>query len=660
MPILGGVQTGPGEDEPKGREDVGTRKSVQYLIEGAADALVAMLAGFCQFLRRGTLSEGCELLIAGFGAQDLLICVQNLQTPPRTVHVEQHHQPNIASTMPHNDAPHNNAPHNDAPHNDALHNDAISHDTIPHDAIPHDAIPHDTHKNTEPHEPANDYFRKKFEKAKSYRIERLVRVANSFAKVEDLSTFSTLNHPKDPKPENPIAQAIAIYQTLQKVSDRKYPIYFADAVERCVLSASIEGSEQTKKTAAFNQICTQLGRSKKEVVNMDTLGKKYLTCMERGGVASLYSINCAVSDITQLNDEEMTVLCEYRRVKMPEKEKVSTDANIDVAMSLRTGLLALGFEDADIARGNTTLTKVITRTVRTSKKRKRKNLEDNGRPTTSDVESSTSWKRSIPKPRHDGVTAQAGDQHFSNVYGHLKHQADITPCFEEERNMQRVDTMYLYAPALCQDDVVEACETPREAEVEERHGTETSTEGCQTPVLITDSVVADNDSSFSPRPSGQDRPEYSHSTILPCSTPTEVICSSATSLMGGSREESILTEATRNSSTPNGQVINKESTAATTTPTENAESLGIANSFTVGDQQRQHSENARSVVQSGLHTAFEGEHHINPTSYPEDIGQTHHGQSMSVDPSLPSYGLSNLFPEPDDESFHWFLENSSH
>jgi hypothetical protein len=230
-----------------------------------------MLADFCRFLRKGTLSEGCELLIAGFGAQDLLICVQNLQTPPRTVHVEQHHQPHIARTMP----------HDNALHNDALHNDAM---------------PHNTHKNTEPHEPANNYFRKKFEKAKPYRIERLVRVANSFAELEDLPTFSTLNHPKDPKPEDPITQAMAIYQTLQEVSDRKYPIYFADAVERCALSTSIEGSEQTKKTAAFNQICAQLGRRKKEVVNMDTLGKKYLTCMERGGVASLYSINCSMSE----------------------------------------------------------------------------------------------------------------------------------------------------------------------------------------------------------------------------------------------------------------------------------------------------------------------------------------------------------------------------
>jgi hypothetical protein len=40
MPILDEVQTGPGEDEAKAREAMDSRKSVQYLIEGTADALV--------------------------------------------------------------------------------------------------------------------------------------------------------------------------------------------------------------------------------------------------------------------------------------------------------------------------------------------------------------------------------------------------------------------------------------------------------------------------------------------------------------------------------------------------------------------------------------------------------------------------------------------
>jgi hypothetical protein len=202
------------------------------------------------------------------------------------VHVEQPYQPQIAGTTPHTDAPHTDAPHTDAPHTDTPHNHAI----------PHDPILHNTHKNTEPHESAYDYFKKKLPKALPYRIKILVRVANCFAGPEDLSTFSTLDHLKDSDPEHPITQAIAIYQNFAKISDRKYPIYFADAVERCVLLSSIEGSEQTKKTAAFEQIRKQLNIKKKEVVKMDAFGRRCLTCMKRGGVASLYSINCSDSE----------------------------------------------------------------------------------------------------------------------------------------------------------------------------------------------------------------------------------------------------------------------------------------------------------------------------------------------------------------------------
>jgi hypothetical protein len=105
-----------------------------------------------------------------------------------------------------------------------------------------------------------------------------------------------------------------------------------------------------------------------------------------------------------------------------------------------------------------------------------------------------------------------------------------------------------------------------------------------------------------------------------------------------------------------GQVINNEPIVATTTSTENAESstISIANSFTVEDQQRQYSENAGLVGQSrhsDLHTAFEGVHQISPTSCPGNIEQPHHGRSRSVDPSLPSYGLSNMFPELYDENY---------
>lgn len=104
-----------------------------------------------------------------------------------------------------------------------------------------------------------------------------------------------------------------------------------------------------------------------------------------------------------------------------------------------------------------------------------------------------------------------------------------------------------------------------------------------------------------------------------------------------------------------GQTINNEPIAVTFTPTENAVSstVSIDNSFTVEYQQRQYNGNIRWAEQSSsdLHTAVEGEHQNNSNPSPEDIEQSCHGQSRSIDSWLPSYGLGNVFPELDDELF---------
>jgi hypothetical protein len=198
---------------------------------------------------------------------------------------------------------------------------------------------------------------------------------------------------------------------------------------------------------------------------------------------------------------------------------------------------------------------------RTSKKRKRKNLKEHGRTITSSVESSTPWRTSIPEPRHDGVTAQAGGQHFlADIPSHMEQRADITSCLEEGRNMPHGDIMDL-------DNVVDAYETPREAEVEERQRTENGgelvcipcsrpvansiiAEQSQTPVFIADSVVANNDSSYFSRPSGQDGPEHSRSPSLLSPPSPEVMNSSATALIVGSGKESPLAGSTRRSLPP--------------------------------------------------------------------------------------------------------------
>jgi hypothetical protein len=247
---------------------------------------------------------------------------------------------------------------------------------------------------------------------------------------------------------------------------------------------------------------------------------------------------------------------------MPGKEKVSTDANIDVAMSLRAGLLALGFKDADIARGSTTLTKIIRRTVRTepepnqrlfqrhasnkqppsyqtvlgssdqrsiitasaensavfhlenpsvlarmSKKRKRKNKKEHSWPITYNVQSITSRRTPIPQPRNDGGTTQA----------------DI-------RERQRTETGDLVRNT-CSRLVANAM----------------IAEHSRTPVIIADSVDANNHDSPAPQPSGLDRPEHSRSSSLLSPPSSEAIDIPATALISGSGEELPLVRSTRQS-----------------------------------------------------------------------------------------------------------------
>jgi hypothetical protein len=74
-------------------------------------------------------------------------------------------------------------------------------------------------------------------------------------------------------------------------------------------------------------------------------------------------VHANVYSIIQLNDKEITALCEYRKIKMPDEERVSRNADIEVATSLRNGLQALGFQPADIARGSTRLTRLICETL---------------------------------------------------------------------------------------------------------------------------------------------------------------------------------------------------------------------------------------------------------------------------------------------------------
>lgn len=237
-------------------------------------SLKALLATFCQ---RGTLVEWCEVLRAGFGARELLTCVQKLQTPPPAAHVvAQSHQPHTADHTPHNPTTPDATPPN-----------AIPHDTTPHDTILHHATPHNTHNNTEPHIHADGHFRIAFPSYKEYRVKRLVRVAEEFAKYKTFAIPTELRAPKVPA-RDPMAQATMMFWTVKQSSARKYRLYFADAVEQ--LTASVKAAGPMKKTVAYNYISKLLNVDRKEVVSMDNEGNKYLTCMEMGG-AALYSID---------------------------------------------------------------------------------------------------------------------------------------------------------------------------------------------------------------------------------------------------------------------------------------------------------------------------------------------------------------------------------
>jgi hypothetical protein len=192
-------------------------------------------------------------------------------------------------------------------------------------------------------------------------------------------------------------------------------------------------------------------------------------------------------------------------------------------------------------------------------KRQKRNPKGHSRPITSSIEASTSSRTSVSKPRNDGVIAQAGDKHLSNVPSHPERQLDITPYSEEGRNTQHGDIMDLGARDLCQEIVVDAYETSREADIRERQWTEnggelvrnpcsrpvantTIVEHTQTPVVIADSAAAD-DTSYSPRPFGQDGPEQSRSPSLLSPPSPDVISSSATAIVGVSGEGTTLAES---------------------------------------------------------------------------------------------------------------------
>jgi hypothetical protein len=186
--------------------------------------------------------------------------------------VAQQNQPHVADTTPHNAAPHNATLHN-----------ATLHDATLHDATLQDATLHD----------ADNYFRGKFKNSGEHRIRRLMRIADPIANAKISQTLCELDTRETSGTKDPITHATVMFRRVQESSDRRFPLYFADAVERWALAASNEPiANTTKKSLAFDMMRKRLGVDRKDIVNMDKLGKKYLTCMEVGGAAFLYLMDC--------------------------------------------------------------------------------------------------------------------------------------------------------------------------------------------------------------------------------------------------------------------------------------------------------------------------------------------------------------------------------
>jgi hypothetical protein len=181
----------------------------------------------------------------------------------------------------------------------------VTNNTTPHKGTPHKATPQNaTPQNATPQNAQNDmdiikeFFREQFPGSNDIRIKRLVRVARRIAlnKEINIPEQSGASQDEDSIFKNTITQVTKIYRTIEESSDQLYPLCFANAVELSILSIISEASRHSKKNIALNYISDLLDVDKQKVIDLDKEGNTYLTCMEFGGAASLYSINGAKTE----------------------------------------------------------------------------------------------------------------------------------------------------------------------------------------------------------------------------------------------------------------------------------------------------------------------------------------------------------------------------
>jgi hypothetical protein len=232
-----------------------------------------LLAWSRQIFKERTCIEGCELLVEIFGIENVFVCVETLRIRLPTTNVAvRAHQPQDATLR-----------------NATLSNATLSNAT-PHNATPHDPPSHDTTK-------LYDYFTSKLPEAKSCRIERVIQVAKSIDDTEEFD-LPSLTIELDTS-NDPFAHARMVYQDIHQTKLAKLLLYFVDAIERCEHLSFMQSIGHSKgrssKSVAFDHIHEKLDLERKEVANMNTLGRRYFALVEHGGPASLYSIPVAKS-----------------------------------------------------------------------------------------------------------------------------------------------------------------------------------------------------------------------------------------------------------------------------------------------------------------------------------------------------------------------------
>ncbi|KAA8622011.1 hypothetical protein PtrV1_06512 [Pyrenophora tritici-repentis] len=165
---------------------------------------------------------------------------------------------------------------------------------------------------------------------------------------------------------DPIAQAKAMYLRIEQPMDQSNILYrqqiilFGDAVDRYAALPLVKLSKgRDSKTAAFEEIAREFDIKKTIVAKRYTHSRQYLKFAEIGGPGSLRSMDGAKWDMENTNEEDIQLLCSYRKRMLSTLEEQSHALDFVVMEDLVHSLLAQGLKAAEIAKGRTRLSKLI-------------------------------------------------------------------------------------------------------------------------------------------------------------------------------------------------------------------------------------------------------------------------------------------------------------